>query len=196
MLWHRLVIVAMVICWTLAPKAGFYFRPTEERCWLTSLAGGIIMSSAAISVAALLATLTGFLLLVRFLGPLVARFNRAVANPITRQFATRAPGMGVVIHSGRKSGRVYRTPVNVFKVSEGFVIALTYGPRSEWVMNVIAAGQCELETGGRVYRCTAPVVIHDPSRRRFPWPIRVGLWIAGTTDYLQLSIARVSCASA
>jgi deazaflavin-dependent oxidoreductase (nitroreductase family) len=196
MLWHRLVIVAMVICWTLAPKAGFYFRPTEERCWLTSLAGGIIMSSAAISVAALLATLTGFLLLVRFLGPLVARFNRAVANPITRQFATRAPGMGVVIHSGRKSGRVYRTPVNVFKGPEGFSIALTYGRNSDWVRNVLAAGRCELETRGVVYQCSAPAIVHDPSRRSFQWPIRIGLWIGGAADYLRLSISQVSRASA
>ena len=161
-----------------------------------NLLGGISIDSLTRRVATTVATLIAFLLLIRFFGPAVARANRVVTNPITRQFAGRAPGMAIVRHRGRTSGRVYRTPVNVFKVAEGFVIALTYGPRSEWVMNVIAAGQCELETGGRVYRCTAPVVIHDPSRRRFPWPIRVGLWIAGTTDYLQLSIARVSCASA
>ena len=161
-----------------------------------NLLDGISIDSLTRRVATTVATLIAFLLLIRFFGPSVARANRVVTNPITRQFAGRAPGMAIVRHRGRTSGRVYRTPVNVFKVSEGFVIALTYGPRSEWVMNVIAAGQCELETGGRVYRCTAPVVIHDPSRRRFPWPIRVGLWIAGTTDYLQLSIARVSYASA
>jgi deazaflavin-dependent oxidoreductase (nitroreductase family) len=160
-----------------------------------TLLDGISIDSLTRRAATAVATLITFFLLVRFFGPSVARANRVVTNPITRQFAGRVPGMAVVRHRGRTSGRVYRTPVNVFRVSGGFVIALTYGPQSEWVLNVIAAGQCELETGGRVYRCTAPVIIHDPSRRRFPWPIRVGLWIAGRADYLQLSIARVSRAS-
>lgn len=41
------------------------------------------------------------------------------------------PGFGILTHIGRKSGKVYRTPVNVFRAPEGFLITPTYGQGSE-----------------------------------------------------------------
>src|SRR5580692_12000143 len=78
-------------------------------------------------------------LLIRFHKRWVAAFNLAVTNRITSRFAGRLPGFGIVTHVGRKSGKVYRTPVNVFRAPEGFLIALTYGRESEWVRNVVTA---------------------------------------------------------
>jgi hypothetical protein len=74
-------------------------------------------------------------LLIRFHKRWVAAFNLAVTNRITSRFAARLHGFGIVTHVGRKSGKVYRTPVNVFRAPEGFLIALTYGRESEWVRN-------------------------------------------------------------
>ena len=125
-------------------------------------------------------------LLIRFRRKSVARFNRAVTNRITRRFAGRAPGFGIVIHRGRKSDRLYRTPVNVFRVPEGFLIALTYGRDSEWVRNLLAAGGGDLETQGRLYRLSAPVVLHEPGRR-FPSFVRLITRIGGVTDYLRVA---------
>ena len=73
------------------------------------------------------------ILLIRFRKRWVAAFNLLVTNPITSLFAGWLPGFGILTHVGRKSGRVYRTPVNVFRAPEGFLIALTYGRESEWV---------------------------------------------------------------
>src|SRR3989442_10765423 len=98
------------------------------------------------AVILLLAILVAPILLIRFRKRWVAAFNLAVTNRITSRFAARLPGFGILRHVGRKSGRVYRTPVNVFRTSEGFLIALTYGRDSEWVRNVVAAGECKLET--------------------------------------------------
>src|SRR5215467_3082279 len=86
------------------------------------------------------AAVVGLLLLIRFQPKSVARFNRAVTNRITRRFAGRVWGFGIVIHRGRRSGRLYRTPINLFRTADGFLIALTYGRDSEWVQNVLAAG--------------------------------------------------------
>jgi hypothetical protein len=72
-------------------------------------------------------------LLIRFRKRWVAAFNLAVTNRITSRFAARLPGFGILAHVDRESGRVYRTPVNVFRAPEGFLIALTYGRESEWV---------------------------------------------------------------
>src|SRR5437764_6139253 len=91
------------------------------------------------------------MLMMRFRKKSLARFNLAVTNRITGQFAGWLPLFGIITHVGRKSGKVYRTPVNVFRAPNGFAVALTYGRESEWVKNVQAAGACELQTGARWY---------------------------------------------
>ena len=94
----------------------------------------------------------------------IARLNRVGLNRLTRRIAPRAPGFGVVVHHGRKSGRRFETPVNVFPTEAGVRIALTYGADSDWVKNVRAADGCQLRTRGRELTLTAPRLVHDPAR--------------------------------
>src|ERR1700738_445075 len=127
------------------------------------------------------------ILLIRFRKRWVAKFNIAVTNPITSLFAGWLPGFGILTHIGRKSGKVYQTPVNVFRTPNGFVIALTYSGESEWVKSVLGAGSCELKTVGRKYRLVAPRVVRDTTRRRFPIPVRLILMLVGADEYMELS---------
>jgi deazaflavin-dependent oxidoreductase (nitroreductase family) len=143
----------------------------------------------AASVALLIVLLTP-VLLIRFRKRWVAAFNLAVTNRITTRFAGRLPGFGIVTHAGRKSGKLYRTPVNVFRAPEGFLIALTYGRDCEWVKNVLAAGGCDLETRGVVHQLVAPTIVHDPARRRFPLLVRTVLRLIGANDFMQLSTSQ------
>jgi deazaflavin-dependent oxidoreductase (nitroreductase family) len=126
-------------------------------------------------------------LLLRFRPRWVAAFNLAVTNRITGPFASWLPGFGIITHVGRKSGRRFRTPVNLFRSPGGFLIALTYGPDSQWVQNVLAAGGAELETRHTRYHLSAPATVHDPTRHRFPFPVRTVLGIIGAKDFLQVS---------
>lgn len=68
-----------------------------------------------------------------------------IANPIVRQIAGRKPPMALVHHRGRKSGKPYATPVMTFRTETGFVIALTYGPHTDWVRNLLATGTGSIE---------------------------------------------------
>jgi deazaflavin-dependent oxidoreductase (nitroreductase family) len=103
------------------------------------------------------------------------------------RFAARLPAFGILTHEGRKTGKQYRTPVNIFRFSDGFLIALTYGRDSGWVKNILAASSCQLETQGVHYHLIAPVVVNDRSRQRFPFVVRVILALIDANDYLQLS---------
>lgn len=134
-------------------------------------------------------------LLIRLRKRWVAKFNLAVTNRITGRFAAHLPGFGILSHIGRKSGRVYRTPVNVFAAPGAFLIALTYGEEAHWAQNVLTARGCGIETRGVQYHLAAPVVVHDPSRRQFPFPVRVVLRVIGAADFMRLSIVRNSQAS-
>lgn len=119
----------------------------------------------------------------------LARFNRRVTNRITRRFATHLPWFGVVEHRGRKSGREYRTPINVFAAPDGFIVALPYGADTDWVKNVLAAGGCVIETRGRRVRLTNPRLFHDASRSRMPRVVRSVLRLAGVADFMSLKTA-------
>jgi deazaflavin-dependent oxidoreductase (nitroreductase family) len=116
----------------------------------------------------------------------LARFNRVGTNRLTRHVAPWLPGFGVVIHTGRKSGTEYRTPVNVFAREGGFVIALTYGRESEWVRNVLASGGCRLETRRRIWQLGEPNLLHDEQRRAVPVPVRIILGLLKVNDFLEL----------
>jgi deazaflavin-dependent oxidoreductase (nitroreductase family) len=90
----------------------------------------------------------------------MARFNRQVLNHLTRPLASHLPGFGVIIHHGRRSGRTYETPVNVFRRSDSYV-ALTYGAGADWVRNVLTAGVCELITHSRRVRAVVSHIQQD-----------------------------------
>lgn len=125
--------------------------------------------------------------MMRFRKRWLATINIAFTNRITSLFAGWLPGFGILTHVGRKSGKVYRTPVNVFRAPTAFIIALTYSSQSEWVKNVLAAGGCELNTRGKKYRLSAPKVVRDTTRRRFPIPVRLVLRLVGADEYMELS---------
>jgi deazaflavin-dependent oxidoreductase (nitroreductase family) len=125
----------------------------------------------------------------------VARWNKVGLNRVTRHIAPWMPGFGVVIHRGRRSGRRYETPVNVFSAEDGYVFALTYGPDTDWVRNVLAAGGCELQTRGRTIRLVSPRLFHDESRRDIRPFERQVLRVIGVADFLSLKPAAAAAAT-
>ena len=115
--------------------------------------------------------------------------NKVALNRVTRQLAPWLPGLGVVVHRGRRSGRQYRTPVNVFPRPGGrYVLALTYGPDTDWVKNVVAAGGCELLTRGTRLELTAPRLFHDEARSEIRVVERAVLGLLHVYDFLELRV--------
>src|SRR5712692_4810299 len=115
----------------------------------------------------------------------IGRFNRVATNRLTSPVAGRLPGFGIITHRGRRSGRTYRTPVNVFRRPGGFVVALTYG-RGDWVKNVLAAGQAQVRTRGRTHNLSNPRVLRDPARAGLPAPVRGMLSLLNVDEFLRL----------
>jgi len=95
---------------------------------------------------------------------LLAWFNRRATNPAFRALARRLPGYANVVHTGRRSGRRYRTPVGVTWHGSELQIALNYGRRSDWVRNVITAGRFDLEHRGRAVTLDEPEIVRIATR--------------------------------
>ena len=116
-------------------------------------------------------------------------FTTRVFNRFSRPLSGRLPGFGLLVYGGRKTGREYRTPMNVFRRGDQYVFALTYGSDVQWVKNIVAAGGCELVTRGRTVRLVEPVLFTDPTRSAMPLPVRLLLGPMRVTEFLRMRIA-------
>ena len=58
---------------------------------------------------------------------------------------------------------------------------------TEGLDGVLAAGGCKLKTRGKKYQLSAPKVVRDPKRRRFPIPVRLVLRTVGADEYMELT---------
>ena len=119
----------------------------------------------------------------------LARFNGHVTNRLLDPMARLLPGWGVVVHTGRKTHRQYRTPVLIFRDGDRVIVSLTYGRESDWVRNVLAQGGCQLETQGRTLQLSRPNVFHDEGRGSVPALNRLALSVFNVSDFLELTIS-------
>jgi len=119
----------------------------------------------------------------------LGHFNSRFTNNLTRPVAGFLPFFGIMEHVGSRTGRRYRSPVNVFRHGDRFVFALTYGPDAHWVHNVLAAGDCTLVTRGQRIRLVEPRRFSDPRRRDLPGFVRLPLGLLNVTEFLELRVA-------
>lgn len=75
------------------------------------------------------------------------------------------PLYAVAEHHGRRSGKAFRTPVVVRPTSDGFIVPMPWGERTDWYRNVRAAGACVIRWKGRDYPLAQPEVIDAAAAR-------------------------------
>lgn len=64
-------------------------------------------------------------------------------NPVLKPFGGRVPGLSVIKHRGRTSGRPYETVVTAYCKGDELAIVLGHG-RTDWARNVLAAGEADV----------------------------------------------------
>jgi len=91
---------------------------------------------------------------------LIRTSNKYLLNPLMLRLAGRRHWYASVIeHTGRRSGKPYRTPIVVDRVGEHVIIPLPYGTQVDWVRNVLAAGQADVVSGGQSFHLVSPELI-------------------------------------
>ena len=85
----------------------------------------------------------------------LAKINKRVFNPK----AIRKGDYPVITHVGRTSGRSYQTPLDAYPTKTGYVIVVRYGPKSDWVLNVLAAETVTLRVDGEVLSLGSPQLV-------------------------------------
>jgi len=117
-------------------------------------------------------------------------FNKRFTNRFTRKIAgARHSPICLIRHTGRRSGKVYETPMMAVRTPDGFVFALTYGPNVDWYRNVQAAGRATLCWQGQEYAIEDPQAIDARTgQNAFPFPPSLILRILGVRHFFQMKI--------
>jgi deazaflavin-dependent oxidoreductase (nitroreductase family) len=102
----------------------------------------------------------------------LAKFNRRVTNPVQLIWAGWIPAYAILEHVGRRSGKLYRTPLGVFSTDDGVAILLTYGPDRDWLKNLTSVGRARMQRYGRTFTVTDPRVMP----KSVAAPFVKGLW--------------------
>lgn len=79
-------------------------------------------------------------------------------NPAVKPLARYLPGASVIKHRGRTSGKLYETIVTAYRKGDVLAIALAHG-KTDWVKNVLAAGEADLQFIRRTVHLTNPRIL-------------------------------------
>ena len=93
-------------------------------------------------------------------------FQIKYINPVAVPLTRFTPGITVIKHRGRKSGKVYETAISASRKGNTVAIGLMHG-KTNWVKNILAAGEADLTLRGRDVHLINPRIVaagtDDPS---------------------------------
>ena len=112
-----------------------------------------------------------------------------IFNPVMRLVAGSLPGLAVLTHRGRRTGRVYRTPLLVLTRGDHYLIGLWYGTNVHWVKNVLASGECEMRIRGRRIWMVEPELVADSVLKLLPRPLALAGRLVRLSHLLRLRAA-------
>jgi deazaflavin-dependent oxidoreductase (nitroreductase family) len=121
---------------------------------------GVVLGLAGVIILVVGTYVVGLRLKLAFAQRGLIALTKHVVNPRMRKTAGQSGASAAIVRNvGRTSGQVYETPVGAEPVDGGFVIALPYGSRPNWLRNVLAAGEATLVHQGHAYRVDQPQVV-------------------------------------
>jgi deazaflavin-dependent oxidoreductase (nitroreductase family) len=124
-----------------------------------------------------------------FMKPMIRVFNPIIALISGRR---HFPLVATLVHRGRRSGREYRTPVGARIIGDRVWIPLSFGTRSDWCRNVLAAGGCEVHWKGVRHGAYGPRVVGRAEARAaiaaFPFVQRLTLRLIRLDAFMTLEL--------
>jgi deazaflavin-dependent oxidoreductase (nitroreductase family) len=85
-------------------------------------------------------------------------FQIKYINPVAVPIARFMPGITVITHRGRKSGRQFETAVSAYRKGKIVAIMLAHG-KTNWVKNILAAGEADVRLRGRDVHLVNPRIV-------------------------------------
>ena len=119
----------------------------------------------------------------------LSRYTRGRVNTVALRLVGHA-AFADLEHVGRSSGLVRHTPLRAFRGPDKVVIGLNFGPESDWLKNIQAAGRCRMRLAGEQLELGAPSVVPvEEGIEGMPWLFGATLkYVVRTADCVELPI--------
>lgn len=119
----------------------------------------------------------------------LTRIHTGYINKVALRFVGHT-AIADLEHAGRRTSRVYHTPVRAFRTPDTVVIGLNFGRKSDWMRNIKAAGRCRMRLGDQVMELADPRIVPiEQGVRGMPKLFGFGLrYLVHTRDCVELSI--------
>jgi deazaflavin-dependent oxidoreductase (nitroreductase family) len=85
-------------------------------------------------------------------------FQIRYINPVAVPLARFMPGITVIKHRGRTSGKNFETAVSAYRKGHTVAIMLAHG-KTNWVKNILAAGEADILLRGRDVHLVNPRIV-------------------------------------
>lgn len=117
-------------------------------------------------------------------------FNKKYTNRLMKKIAgKRCSPIALIMHTGRKTGRQYETPIIAAKCEDHFIFALTYGKEVDWYRNILAHATAELLWRGQWIKLVNPRSVNiEAGRSAFSSPAKTMLKLINIRYYFQMEI--------
>jgi deazaflavin-dependent oxidoreductase (nitroreductase family) len=104
--------------------------------------------------------------------PVLGAMTRLV-NPVIAKLAGKrhVRAYALIEHRGRRSGRVYTTPVAAQRIANGFMVPMAFGAQADWFRNVQVAGECVIRWDGVAYHVVEPELVDWATARQAFGPV-------------------------
>lgn len=79
-------------------------------------------------------------------------------NPLIRPLGGRVPGLSIVEHRGRTSGKSYEAVVTAYRKGDQLTVVLGHG-NTDWAKNVLAAGEARVRMSRKSLRIVNPRIV-------------------------------------
>ena len=130
--------------------------------------------------------------IARVFGPLARFFNPLAVRLAGSRYV---PLWAVIRHRGRRSGRLYATPVAIAHTADALIVPLPFGADADWCRNVLAAGGCVVRWKGHEHQTIEPEIIEDSALPAFATWERSALSALGIKRFLRLRFAPPSAST-
>ena len=116
----------------------------------------------------------------------IRQFNRLIFNRFSLLLSGyRYSPWSIIVHEGRKTGRIYSTPIVAVSAEDSFFIPLPYGDDVDWLQNVLSKGSCKIKINGKWFIAWDPQVINsDDALSAFPTVLQMVFRIKKIEKYL------------
>lgn len=119
----------------------------------------------------------------------LAQINKRTFNKLEIKRGVRP----VLINVGRTSGRIFHTPLDAHPVDNGWLFIMNYGPESDWVKNILAAGTATLSIEGEETALDTPrVITKEEALRILPETTKMPPAWTRVRECLQMDVAVTS----